>query len=581
MLGLKVELKDAEKTKKKLLSKGSLNFLYKPKLSSTHIIFPVIKPINNLGQIVKEEFKKHQKKESWTDVLRKELSKQELEYLKTSHDVVGNIAIIEIPLELEKKQRIIAESLLKSNPNIKTVLKKAGEHKGMFRTQKMEWLAGEKTKEAIYKENNVQLKLNVEGVYFSSRLSTERKRIMQKVKKGEDILVMFSGCAPYPCVLAKNTDANTITGIELNPIAHKYGNENLVLNKIGNVRLIKGDVNRVLPNLYKQSTGLKSSIRNNEMQSRIGKSPLIFELFLEEKDIIERVKLEEAIKYLRRKGVEEIYLHMPHNYGKEESYLDNPNSLKQNLKFADIVYKNKVNAIIHVSRTELTKEKVKQIVSSVNAIKKRYLGLVESSYYFENLIKSFSEEKEIMMLAKKIEIKNLCLDVAHHYQKFQDNEKLLRFIKNMKQEFHTYFHLNDSTDEKEGLEIGRGKIDFERILPLVNKGIIEVVSKNEVTAEEMLKSYEWVTSQRVTFDRILMPLPKSAEDFLEAAFSVAKKGTIIHFYDFLHETEFEKTEEKVKAACAKVGIQYEVLEFVKCGQYSPGKFRVCLDFKIK
>ena len=69
------------------------------------------------------------------------------------------------------------------------------------------------------------------------------------MKPGEKILVMFSGCGPYPCVLSKNSKAKKIVGIELNPHGHKYGLENLKINKIKNVELIRGDVSKEVPKL--------------------------------------------------------------------------------------------------------------------------------------------------------------------------------------------------------------------------------------------------------------------------------------------------------------------------------------------
>jgi len=89
----------------------------------------------------------------------------------------------------------------------------------------------------VAKENNIRLKLDIEKVYFSPRLSLERMRIAElvntsksresknkKSEKKEDILVMFSGCAPYCCVIAKNakTKVNSVIGIEINPEGHKY-----------------------------------------------------------------------------------------------------------------------------------------------------------------------------------------------------------------------------------------------------------------------------------------------------------------------------------------------------------------------
>ena len=55
------------------------------------------------------------------------------------------------------------------------------------------------------------------------------------VKKGEDVLVMFSGSGVYPCVIAKNSKPKSVVEIEINPVAHEYALENLKLNKCSNV----------------------------------------------------------------------------------------------------------------------------------------------------------------------------------------------------------------------------------------------------------------------------------------------------------------------------------------------------------
>lgn len=186
------------------------------------------------------------------DLLREKLDEEEISALKTGFDTIGSIAIIEIPPELVKKERLIGEALMKIHKNVKTVAKKVGIHKGEFRLQKLKIIAGKKTKETEYKENNVRLLLNVEKVYFSPRLSTERKRIMKKVKPDESVLVMFSGCGPYVCVIAKNTKAKEVYGIEINPVAHEYAEKNLLLNKIKNAKLFLGDVKKVVPRLKKK-----------------------------------------------------------------------------------------------------------------------------------------------------------------------------------------------------------------------------------------------------------------------------------------------------------------------------------------
>jgi len=184
--------------------------------------------------------------------LKGKLSGEEVSLLRRSYDTIGGIAIVEIPNELSEKEELIGKTILEMHKNIKTVAKKAGVHKGIYRAQKVKIIAGERSKEALYRENNVVLKLDVEKVYFSPRLATERKRIAHLVKKGEIVLVMFSGCGPYPLVISKNSKAKEVYGVELNPAAHRYAIQNLKLNKTENVKLIKGNVRKAVPELKKK-----------------------------------------------------------------------------------------------------------------------------------------------------------------------------------------------------------------------------------------------------------------------------------------------------------------------------------------
>jgi len=187
------------------------------------------------------------------DILRKKLTKKELNLVPSSFDMIGSIIIFsDFPKELSKKEKVIGNEILKNFKQIKSIFKKTKKYSGRFRTPKLKLVVGENNKETIYKENNIRLKLNVEKVYFSPRLSEERKRIFRQIKNNEAILVMFSGVAVYPLVIAKNSNAKEIYGIETNPIAHKYALENLTLNKINNVKLILGDVKKEIPKLNKK-----------------------------------------------------------------------------------------------------------------------------------------------------------------------------------------------------------------------------------------------------------------------------------------------------------------------------------------
>jgi len=187
------------------------------------------------------------------DLLEEELSDEELDHLVQSYDLVGDIAITQIPAELSHRQKLIGEAILATNKRIKGVARRDGFYQGDYRTIPLAIIAGEDRKETEHVEFGVRLKLNPELVYFSVRSGTERKRIADLVEPGEDILVMFSGIAPYPLIINKFSQARSIVGIESNPVAHNYGTRNLRLNRVkDSVELFCGDVTDVVPEIDRQ-----------------------------------------------------------------------------------------------------------------------------------------------------------------------------------------------------------------------------------------------------------------------------------------------------------------------------------------
>jgi tRNA (guanine37-N1)-methyltransferase len=181
------------------------------------------------------------------------LSKKQSELVPKSFDVVGDIAIFnDFSLELKSKEKQIAKKLLDLQKNLKVVAKKSKKYSGRLRTPKLTILAGEKRKITTHTESACKLSLDIEKCYFSTRSGTERLRIAKKIKKNENILVLFSGIAPFPCVIAKHSKAKKIHAIELNRTAHKFAKTNIQQNKLTNVVLHQGDVNKVVPTIKKK-----------------------------------------------------------------------------------------------------------------------------------------------------------------------------------------------------------------------------------------------------------------------------------------------------------------------------------------
>ncbi len=164
-----------------------------------------------------------------------------------SLDIVGDIAIIKIPEEFLDKRFIFGERLLERMPYIKVVLRQATPVEGAYRIRRLEHLAGEERKWTVYKEHGIRIKVDVEKVYFSPRLSTERKRVMELVGDGERIVNMFAGAGPYTILIAKYRDIEVIHSIDINPIAIHYHLENIFLNKVDNkVILYRGDAGEMI-----------------------------------------------------------------------------------------------------------------------------------------------------------------------------------------------------------------------------------------------------------------------------------------------------------------------------------------------
>lgn len=256
MLAAYTELKNAQKVKEFLIKKKILHQDYLPVKELDHIFFPMTKKMAVPNAKVVNttfSFPERQKPVTVDDLLKGKLTVKELEILPRTQEVVGEILILEIPDELKNKEKIIAEAYLKASKQISTVVKKSDVHTGQFRTRKVTVLAGKKTKETIHHENGIELKLHLERTYFSARSGSERLRIAKLVKLGEEVLVMFSGAAPYPLVIAKNSEARHVYGIELNPFAHNYAVENVQRNNLQDrVTIVHGDVKHKIPPLKKK-----------------------------------------------------------------------------------------------------------------------------------------------------------------------------------------------------------------------------------------------------------------------------------------------------------------------------------------
>jgi len=278
MLTLKIPVQNIEATRQIVLNHKIIDFDYKIKVENGFGHIPIKEGTDEetLSKVIeecKEEIIKQNENytieimdlsqdddletvkrfpRSITELLKDKLSEEEIEELKKSFDIIGDVVIVEIPEDLEAHKKEIGQATLQFTKR-KTVYMKKSAVKGVTRVRELELIAGEDNPITIHKEHGTRLKLDVKNVYFSPRLATERKRVQEACEDGEEILDMFAGIGPFPIVIAHEKNVN-ITAVDINEYAIKYLNENIKLNKLApnaHITAICGDTNEVALNELK------------------------------------------------------------------------------------------------------------------------------------------------------------------------------------------------------------------------------------------------------------------------------------------------------------------------------------------
>jgi tRNA (guanine37-N1)-methyltransferase len=166
------------------------------------------------------------------DLLDGKLAPHLIASLPRSFDIVGDIAIVEIPPELEAYRAVVGEAVLKLNRNIRTVLAKAGAVSGVYRLRELRTIAGEKNTATIHREYGCRYYVDLAKAYFSPRLSFEHHRVASLVREGETVVDMFSSVGPFAIQIAKASRNVRVYAVDANPSAIEFLKKNVRLNRV-------------------------------------------------------------------------------------------------------------------------------------------------------------------------------------------------------------------------------------------------------------------------------------------------------------------------------------------------------------
>lgn len=229
--------------------------------------------------------------------IAREIYGDQSQYIVKSFDVIGDIAIIKIPEKILDERRFrFGEEIIRNFSYIKVVLRQKTPVEGVYRLRVLEYLAGERRTETIYKEHGARFYVDVSKVYFTPRLSYERARIASLIKEEERVLNMFAGAGPFTIHIARK--GGFVYSVDINPYAIEYHYINNILNKVEDrVVLYRDDASRVV------EERLKGAVDRVVM-------PLP-ELSID--------YLKYAVKALREEGNIHIYLHIPYQEDEREA----------------------------------------------------------------------------------------------------------------------------------------------------------------------------------------------------------------------------------------------------------------------
>jgi tRNA wybutosine-synthesizing protein 2 len=243
MKAVLVSSDEAENVRQNLLLEDALDKTRKIVKKESFVEIPVKFDIKGFTVVEQEASRLYIPKKTLGDIL--DIPENEKKLLPSGWQILGDIIIVTLRKELEYRKAGIGEALLSLYPGCRTVLLDRG-ITGRMRQPVREIIAGENT-ETVHRENGCLFKLDAMRIMFSRGNLAEKKR-MSRLGKAEVVVDMFAGIGYFSIPMAVHSKPKKIFAIEINPEAFVYLNENIILNKVGNIiEPVAGDCSIVTP----------------------------------------------------------------------------------------------------------------------------------------------------------------------------------------------------------------------------------------------------------------------------------------------------------------------------------------------
>mmetsp|Transcript_20463 Transcript_20463/g.31556 ORF Transcript_20463/g.31556 Transcript_20463/m.31556 type:complete len:359 (-) Transcript_20463:3-1079(-) len=176
----------------------------------------------------------------------------------TAFEQVGHLAHLNLKPHHEPFRKLIGDVLLDRYGKIECVVNKVGEVSGPYRTYEMELLAGKYETKVDLNENGLKLSLDVAKVYWCSRLSGERRVILDDyIQEGQTIADPFCGVGAM-CILAAKEKNCKVLANDWNAEAVEFCDINAAQNGVSHlIKTCAGDAYDFLMDLGLEQQGEK------------------------------------------------------------------------------------------------------------------------------------------------------------------------------------------------------------------------------------------------------------------------------------------------------------------------------------
>lgn len=152
-----------------------------------------------------------------------------LKRIPSAYDVIGDIAIINIPEDLLEYGKLVGEAISRVSRNVRTVYA-GGYVSGEYRVRSLKHVYGDAVSKTVHREYGLRISVDVLRTYYNPSLAEEHRRLAELVSDGELVGDLFCGVGPFSLHIASLKNA-TSYAVDFNPDAIRCLIESIEMNK--------------------------------------------------------------------------------------------------------------------------------------------------------------------------------------------------------------------------------------------------------------------------------------------------------------------------------------------------------------